>query len=342
MAIELKDGDTYANWLLARAENLAELYTMRDNGEDPKVMVDCGIPEVNEAGVPERGMLTVVGAHAGHGKSAIAATFLEGAARQGYHALGFFFEDPADMLTDRTFSKMLSNESVVRSATDLRRLKTVNKTGKLASADEMRRVLFNVALKCDDWASRIRKFSNTLTSDALFAKIKEFYNENTALIVVDYAQIFGAEGIGKEQVIEKLATQLNKLAIDLNVAVLLLSQVQTDPIMKRGQLALRSWKFVNKDAVPDRAAIEGFVPITGDLAWAPGALTQRARSVIFVFRPGPIFAELKIPHEDNTMELVFAKNNYGDTPPTIVLGWEGKTTRVYSLPKIGRRLGASL
>lgn len=340
MAVELRDGDTYASWLLARAENLADLYQMRDDGLDPRVMVDCGIPEVNEAGVPERGVLTVIGAHAGHGKSAIASTFLEGAARQGYDSLGFFFEDSADMLTDRTLSKLISTPTTVRSATDLRRLKTVNGAGNLASAGEMRRVLLAVATKNAEWAGRIRIFSNKLTSAELFQRIDELYTDNTALIVVDYAQIFGADGVGKEQVIDHLATELNKLAIKYNVAVLLLSQVNTGKVMERGQQALKSWRFHNRDAEPDRAAIEGFVPMTGDLMWAPGALSQRARAVLFAFRPGPIYKELKVQRPDDTIELVFGKNNYGGTPPTVVLRWDGLTTSISSIKKYDPKLTA--
>lgn len=328
---ELKDGDTLHEWLQARADSLSVLYTLRDNGEDPRVWVDCGIAEVAAAGVPERGVLTVIGAHAGHGKSSIAAMFLEGAARQGYGGIGCFMEDPAEMLADRTFSKYLKS-----SATDLRQLKTISpKHGRLVSADEMDRALNQIIDVAAVWTRNVRMFSNKMNEEELFAKLDQWVTENTALIVVDYAQIFTSEdgAGGKEQVIDRLATRLNKFAIKHNVAVILLSQVNTNKVMERGQQGLKSWRFHNRDAEPDRAAIEGFVPMTGDLMWAPGALSQRARAVLFAFRPGSIYKELKVNKPDDIIELVFSKNNYGPTPDTIVLRWNGMTTSVTSIQR---------
>lgn len=328
---ELKDGDTLYDWMLARATNLTDAYIKRDNGEDPKVLVDCGIDEVAAAGIPERGLLTVLAAHAGHGKSAVAAGFLEGAARQGYGAVGFFFEDPAEMLTDRTFSKYLKS-----SATDLRQLKTVSPNhGRLASAKEMQTVLGKVAASAKPWASRIRMFSNKLTVRELFARIAELIAtvDNLALLVVDYAQIFISDDANKEHVIDMLATQLAEVARDHHLAILLLSQVNTSKVMERGQQTLRSWRFNNRDGVPDRAAIEGFVPVVGELMWAPGALQQRARAVIFVFRPAVILNMLKVPTVDDVLELVFAKNNYGPTPDPVLLRWHGITTSISSIQR---------
>lgn len=336
---ELKDGETLHEWLQARADSLSVLYTLRDNGEDPRVWVDCGIEEVAAAGIPERGVLTVIAAHAGHGKSSIAAAFLEGAARQGYGCLGFFFEDPAEMLADRTFSKYLKS-----SATDLRQLKTVSpKHGRLVSADEMDIVLNKIIDVAAVWTRNVRMFSNKMNEEELFEKLDRWVDENAALIVVDYAQIFTSEdggSGGREQVIDRLATRLNKFAIKHNVAVILLSQVNTNKVMERGQQGLKSWRFHNRDGEPDRTAIEGFVPMTGDLMWAPGALSQRARAVIFAFRPGAIYKELKVQKPDDTLELVFGKNNYGPTPPTVVLRWHGLTTSISSIKKYNPKLSA--
>jgi replicative DNA helicase len=337
---ELRDGDTLYDWMLARATNLTEAYTKRDNGEDPKVLVDCGIQEVAAAGIPERGLLTVLAAHAGHGKSAVAAGFLEGAARQGYGAVGFFFEDPAEMLTDRTFSKYLKS-----SATDLRQLKTISPNhGRLASAKEMEIVLGKVTESAKPWATRVRMFSNKMTVTALFERIEWLIKTvpNLALIVVDYAQIFISEDESKEHVIDVLATRLAGIARDHHLAILLLSQVNTNKVMERGQQRLRSWWFNNREAIPDRAAIEGFVPVVGDLMWAPGALQQRARSVLFAFRPAVILNMLKVPTIDDVIELVFGKNNYGPTPDPVLLRWIGMTASVMSMQRPTGRLNASL
>jgi hypothetical protein len=112
--------------------------------------------------------------------------------------------------------------------------------------------------------------------------------------------------------------------------------------MERGQQRLRSWWFNNREAIPDRAAIEGFVPVVGDLMWAPGALQQRARSVLFVFRPAVILNMLKVPTIDDVIELVFGKNNYGPTPDPVLLRWIGMTASVMSMQRPTGRLNASL
>lgn len=319
----LENGQTLGTWLDSRRVQLLERYTARDEGRDPRVLVRCGIPELESLGVPELGTLIILAGHSGDGKSSLALQFIEGAAKCGYDCQAYMFEDPAEFTTDRFIAKITG-----LSAVKLRRMDT------LWRAPEVDRRLKAAIAENAPWAERIRMWGNKFATHDLFANIEANMTPETGLIVVDYAQVFGAEDdeASTERVINRLAFGLNELAKKYNVAIILLSQVDTKGITRRGQVGVRDWRFGKKGEEPDRDAIDGFRPSQGDLAWA-AALGQKARAVLVVFRPAVWLRCVGVSIPDDTIEIHVVKNNFGEAPDPAILDWDGATTTISSRRK---------
>lgn len=340
--LELEDGATLRDWMIARKGQLVEAATYRDQGLDPRLVIDCGIPELMAMGVPERKILTLIAGHSGDGKTAMAFQALEGAARAGYHSAFFPFEDPPPMMADRAFSGL-----VRRPASEIRFLRIENrKSGKALLAPELE-TMFDDAVESADWAHRIRCWGTRVTPKQLLEIIRrererlpEEEGEELAMFAVDYAQVFVDAKGDAPTVLADLTWQLNELTKDRDglpsMAGILLSQVTSPEIGKRGMDALKSWKFANRskenpDPVPDRRAIDGFRPLPTDLAWAPQALLQKSRDGFMVFRPNAWLRKIAgVDVPDDIVEIHRFKSNYSENSKPLVLSWNGPLTKISS------------
>ena len=75
-------------------------------GIDPRAWVPTGFRDIDARGGNKRGMLTLYGAATGEGKSIWGKALFEGAAKAGYTADVYSFEDPLERTLDRSFSSL--------------------------------------------------------------------------------------------------------------------------------------------------------------------------------------------------------------------------------------------
>lgn len=312
------DDETLHGWLATRARALAEQYRARDDGDPPLVHVPTGIPRLDAAGLLEPGILTAVGSHAGDGKSAFALQLAEGAARAGLDVQAYFLEDPGHLVADRELAKRLGV-----SAFKLRRLSVDAEAAAVASR------LSAAVRGAEEWARRVRVSDRLMPTDDLMEDIRRRWTDSTRLVLVDYAQAFDAEGDERsvERVIARLAWRLNTLAKGTGAAVVLFSQVRRE-VLDRGRRWYENWRFKNQGETPTAEAVEGFRPNSGDLQWS-SALQQRAKQVVYLFRPGNWQRSLGANVPDDVMELSIDKGNFGPNKEILRLGWDGPQARVF-------------
>lgn len=310
--------ETLADWLEARASELADGYALAELGLAPVSHCPTGLRRLDAAGLLELGVCTVILGHEGDGKSALGLRFIRGAAEAGYDAAAYWPEDPRRFVADRILS-----QDVGTSSNALRRWKDPRAAALLGPAAETAR----------SWAERVRVTDERLDSKRLLTKLRADWTPATRLVLVDYAQVLGAErGEGGYESLERVLTRvvwdLNELAKERNAAIVLLSQVKTE-VKERGRRMFDSWVYKNNGRTPNEQAVEGYRPLAGDGQWAPGALGQKARAVLSWFRPRAWLGMHGVETTDDVGELLILKSNYGPSAKTIRLGWDGPRTRVF-------------
>lgn len=301
-----------------RNEELAQLYEKKEAGEDVELQyISTGLQSLDKLGLLEKGILTIIGGDPGVGKSAWAVKLLESASKQGYSPLGFFFEDPMKFVADRITSKAIGE-----SAFDLRRIEI--------NDDDIPNRLRSVADGLE-WLSNVSIEDTLISSTDLLSILGKTVNEQTGLIVIDYAQAFDAEDNEKsvERVIARIAWGLNQLAKKRNVAIVMFSQLKTE-VKDRGNKWYEQWRWHNKDD-PDKeiddSAVEGYRPRSNDLQWS-SALTQRAKQIIYLFRPKAWINKLGNKVPDNEVQVQIDKGNYGPNTGILRFKWEGATCKI--------------
>lgn len=127
------------------------------------------------------------------------------------------------------------------------------------------------------------------------------------MIVIDYMQLItasgGRKGDSRMAEISDMTRQLKLLARELDVPILLLSQLNRGPEQRQDH-----------------------TPMISDLRES-GSIEQDADMVILLYRPA-VYDET----EDDTSEVIIAKHRHGPTA-TVKLVWQGKYTRFFNLNK---------
>lgn len=307
--------ETLADWLGSRSEELDSQYRAVAGGETPILHCPTGLRRLDDAGLLELGVCTVVLGHEGDGKSALGLQFLEGAAKAGYDCQAYWPEDPRRFIADRVLSQSLGE-----SASKLRRL-------KIEGVDVPERIRAAQA-EANSWAHRVVVDDERLESAVLIQRIKGRVGPSSRLVLVDYAQVLGAERDEKsvERVISGAVWALNEVAKNHNLSVVLLSQVRTR-VKERGREQFDRWRFKNSGEIKPEA-VEGYRPLSGDGQWAPAALGQEARAVLSWFRPGQWMKMHGADVKDDKGELLILKSNYGPSMEALTLNWHGPTTRI--------------
>lgn len=310
--------ETLADWVQERSKELDSQYRAVAGGETPILHCPTGLRRLDDAGLLERGVCTVLLGHEGDGKSALGLQFLEGCAKAGYDAQAYWPEDPRRFIADRLLSQSLGE-----SASKLRRLKMdgPNIPERIKAAQ----------IQQESWARRVVVDDRRLDSHLLVSSILGRVGPNTRLVVVDYAQVLGSERDEKsvERVISGAVWALNEVAKTHNIAVVLLSQVRTR-VKERGRDTFDRWRYKNTGEIKPEA-VEGYRPLSGDGQWAPAALGQEARAVLSWFRPGQWMKMHGADVADDKGELLILKSNYGPAMETLTLKWHGPTTRITDL-----------
>ena len=127
------------------------------------------------------------------------------------------------------------------------------------------------------------------------------------MIVIDYMQLIQASGGRKSDnrmaEISDMTRQLKLLARELDVPILLLSQLNRGPEQRQDH-----------------------TPMISDLRES-GSIEQDADMVILLYRPA-VYDET----EDNTSQIIIAKHRHGPTG-TVELAWQGEFTRFRNLQR---------
>ena len=253
--------------------------------------VPTGIKELDEAitGL-NRSDFVLLGARPGMGKTSFALNIARHAAVNAKKRVAFF---SLEMSKEQLASRLLSTEAMV-GGTKLR-------TGKL-SEDEWIQII-----EAGDILSKTQMYFDdnpSITVGEMKAKIRRL--RDVDLVVVDYLQLMSTGGKNENRVqeISKITRNMKILAKELNVPVLMLSQLARD-----------SEKRTNHR------------PVLSDLRDS-GSIEQDADIVMFLYRED-YYQDTENPGENsdrNSGECIIAKNRHGETK-TVPLHWQGEFMR---------------
>lgn len=244
-------------------------------------------------------------AHTGVGKSAIARQLAEAAARAGAGVLYVVGEDPEDAAAERHLS-----DGTGITATEIGRLDL--SPGELDRLDQ-------AARQAGPWAQRVEVIYECPTVDEILELVDRTQTVGDAplaLVILDYAQIFGDEG-NLEGEIAKLARGMQIRAADRQLATLILSQASND-VLRRGR----------EQYLRDKS-VRGFLPGKGDIEWCK-RMEKSTKAYWVLDRPGLWKREMGEDDPDTTAELHVKKANFGPTG-WVRLNWDGPTCRFSSL-----------
>lgn len=311
--------------LKERNAELISTYRRVEAGEVIELpYVPTGLPSLDAVGLLEKGILTAIAGHPGDGKSALALQLLKAASEYGYSPVGFFFEDPLKFIADR-----VTASSTGESAFRLRRYQVEDIVERLEA----------VAGK-EEWTEHVKIDDELKNSKQLIEWIDKNVTEETGLVIVDYAQSLDSEDDEKsvERVIARLAWGLNQLAKKKNIAIVLFSQVKKE-VSDRGKLWFKDWCWKNNGQEPkasDLDCVEGYRPLSNDMQWST-ALQQRSKQIVFIFRPGSWMRSHGIVCNDDEMQMVIAKGNYGSANELLRFHWYGPTTTISERKRKGSK-----
>lgn len=296
---------TLGDFMRQRFREHAEAVEARARGEAPRLFMSTGISSWDKNGGLERGIVTLVGAPSGEGKSAMMLHLTRVAAEAGKRVLVMSFEDPPGRTVDRIFARSTGEPGHLLGRMDydpslLARIK--------AAAKE------NI-----EWADRVQFEPGLRTSDEAIAAVQA---ADADLILVDYAQAFpDSKNETRERMLNRVGWELSKVAGgERKPAVLLFSQVRRD-VAERG-----------KSVFDKTGKIDGYRPGPGiaDIGWAE-SLGQSAKCVIYLFRPGRWGRSHGLAVKDDTMEIVFAKCNFG-VEGVLTVQWDGASSSIRDRP----------
>lgn len=246
----------------------------------------------------EPGLMYILGGRPSQGKTALAlgiADYVAGAHAQPQNVLIGSLEMSAESLGLRRVSAL--------TGIDHRRIKQ----GDL-SAKEWRE-LANAQAYFDELPIEVLDSTALTTGEAFCAEVRASHRKHPlSLVVLDYLQLLSTEGSGRRnttrnEVVADLSRMMKKLAVELKIPMLILSQLSRE-LEKR----------------PDRR------PRMSDLRES-GSLEQDADVVIFIYRD-----EVYNPKtaEPGLAELIVAKQRNGPTG-TVKVGFNHAATSFYDL-----------
>lgn len=241
--------------------------------------------------------LIILAARPGMGKSALAINVATQAALK-FNVPSLIFN--MEMSKVELAKRILSSEAMVDN-------KNIN-TGKM-SVDELERItvaggkLSEAPIYIDDTAG-----INIMEIRAKARKLK--LEKNIGLIVIDYLQLIepmGKKNATREQEISEISRALKKLAMELNIPIIALSQLSRSA--EKGDKGKR--------------------PMLSDLRES-GAIEQDADMVLFIYRDDYYDKESE---KKNVAEIIVAKNRSGSVG-TVELLWMGNFTKFENMGEI--------
>lgn len=229
--------------------------------------------------------LILIAARPGMGKTSFAINIATNVARRGDKEVAVF---SLEMSKEQLATRMLSTEALV----DSHKLRS----GYLTNDDWVRLaqgagVLSGLPMYFDDTAG--------ITVQQIKAKLRRM--KNLGLVVIDYLQLMTStlKTDNRVLIISEITRQLKIMAKELDIPVVLLSQLSRGP---EGRNDKR--------------------PMLSDLRES-GSIEQDADIVMFLYRDAYYNKDSATP---NISECIIAKNRHGETG-TVNLVWDGQFTR---------------
>ena len=295
-------------------ERLAEIkdaLARRAVGEVVNPFVSTGIKSWDRNGGILKGILTVIGAQTGEGKSIVKLQLARGAAKDLNRVCMVDFEDPAGKTADRAFSNVTGINNRLLGLLDIEEFDV---TRLEAAVTEMAA-----------WAPRVEHHVGLLDTEHCLKIMRE---TDAELILIDYAQAFPEDDrTTMERTIARFAWDANKIAQDKNCAIVVFSQIIRE-VEQRGYRIYERAKFKDPAAID----VSGFCPGgLSDISWAK-SLGERAKELGYIWREGRIARKLGANVKDNRMRLVWGKVNFGEEKD-ILLEFDGPTATIRDLPK---------
>ena len=229
--------------------------------------------------------LILIAARPGMGKTSFAINLATNVARRGAKEVAVF---SLEMSREQLATRMLSTEALV----DSHKLRS----GYLTNDDWVRLaqsagVLSGLPMYFDDTAG--------VTVQQIKAKLRRM--KNIGLVVIDYLQLMTStlKTDNRVLVISEITRQLKIMAKELDIPVILLSQLSRGPESRNDKR-----------------------PMLSDLRES-GSIEQDADIVMFLYRDAYYNKDSATP---NISECIIAKNRHGETG-TVNLVWDGQFTR---------------
>lgn len=232
-----------------------------------------------------RSDLLVLAARPGMGKTAFALNVAIGVAKQKKKVAIFSLEMSKEQLAER----LLSGEAFIPSERMRRGTLGSEDWVNLAVASQ---VLSTLPIYLDDAAG--------VTIGEMKAKLRRL--RDVSLVVIDYLQLMSGGGRRSEnrvQEVSEMTRGLKIMAKELNVPVIVLSQLSRGP-----------------ESRADKR------PMLSDLRES-GSIEQDADLVLFLYRDAYYNPETEFP---GIAECIVAKNRHGETG-VVKLGWDGQYTK---------------
>lgn len=229
--------------------------------------------------------LILIAARPGMGKTSFALNIATNVARRGDREVAVF---SLEMSKEQLATRMLSTEALVDSHKLRSGFLTTDDWVRLATSAG---VLSGLPMYFDDTAG--------ITVQQIKAKLRRM--KNIGLVVIDYLQLMTStlKTDNRVLVISEITRQLKIMAKELDIPVILLSQLSRGP-----------------ESRTDKR------PMLSDLRES-GSIEQDADIVLFLYRDAYYNKESQTP---NISECIVAKNRHGETG-TVQMVWDGQFTR---------------
>lgn len=281
-------------------------------GETVELFIPTGLRDWDENGGIERGILTVIGAATGDGKSITKLHLAKEAAKRGYRVLMMDFEDPKGKTIDRQLSSVAGIDSKV--------------IGRVAFDEFDYDRLERAAAEIKEWGRLIAHHTGLIdTATALDLMLAESPSgANWDLILIDYAQAFPEdEEDSMEGTIRAFSWAANQLAQEQDCAVVLFSQLKAE-VEQRGYRIYEQWKVWGSRNNPKEPDLSGFCPNgLADVAWAK-ALADQCKCLLYLWRPGRRAQKLGYKVKDDRMKVICGKVSFGNEDD-LEFGFDGPT-----------------
>jgi replicative DNA helicase len=286
---------TFYETVAERLKELRDVMDRRSRGETVELFIPTGLTQWDERGGLERGILTVIGAGTGEGKSIVKLHLAREAAKRGYRVLMLDFEDPAKKTADRSLSTIAGIDN-----------RTIGSVGfDEFDYERLERALEEIG----EWGRNIVHHTGLVDTTRSLSLMR---SGQWDLILVDYAQAFPEDDDkNMERTIQKWSWEANVIAQEQQAAVVVFSQIKTE-VEQRGQRIYEQWKIWGAKNNPDRPDISGFCPNgLSDVSWAK-ALADQCKCLLYLWRPGRRAQKLGYSKvSDNRLKVICGKVSFG-------------------------------